>query len=68
MRKEVREMIRQAASMLLRLGTVLLVIALLSRMLPMPNKADLVGDDLAIIASGALVVMMLSYLRLTKGE
>ena len=61
-------MIRQAASMLLRLGTVLLVIALLSRMLPMPNKADLVGDDLAIIASGALVVMMASYLRLTKGE
>jgi hypothetical protein len=47
---------------------VLLLLALLARLLPMPNQADVVGDDLAIFASGALVVAAFAYLRLTKGD
>ncbi|HXW81799.1 MAG TPA: hypothetical protein VEJ84_20005 [Acidimicrobiales bacterium] len=42
--------------------------AVLARLLPIPNQADVVADDLAIIASGVLVAMALVYLRLTKGD
>jgi hypothetical protein len=59
---------RPVAVVFLQLGMVLLLLALLARLLPMPNQADVVGDDLAIFASGALVVAAFAYLRLTKGD
>jgi hypothetical protein len=34
----------------------------------MPNQADAVADDLAILASGALVAMACAFLRLTKED
>lgn len=57
---------RPAALMFLQLGMVMLLLALLARLLPMPNEADVVGDDLAIFASGLLVAVAFVYLRLTK--
>jgi hypothetical protein len=42
--------------------------AVLIRFLPVPNQADVVGDDLAILASGALVAVAFGYLRLTKED
>lgn len=59
---------RPAAVVLLQLGLVLLVLAVLVRLLPIPNQADVVGDDLALLASGTLVALALVYLRLTKGD
>jgi hypothetical protein len=59
---------RPVAVVFLQLGMVLLLLALLARLLPMPNQADVVADDLAILASGALVVAAFAYLRLTKGD
>lgn len=47
---------------------VLLLLALLGRLLPIPNEADVVADDLAIFASGALVLLAFAYLRLTKED
>jgi hypothetical protein len=44
----------------------MLLLALLARLLPMPDEADVVGDDLAIFASGLLVAVTFVYLRLTK--
>jgi hypothetical protein len=44
------------------------VLAVLVRLLPIPNQADVVGDDLALLASGTLVALALVYLRLTKGD
>jgi hypothetical protein len=61
-------MMRPLAVVLLQLGLVLLVLAVLVRLLPIPNQADVVADDLAIIASGAVVAVALLYLRLTKGD
>ena len=46
----------------------MLLLALLARLLPIPNEADVVADDLAIFASGALVVVAFAYLRLTKED
>jgi hypothetical protein len=59
---------RPAALLFLQLGMVMLLLALLARLLPMPNQADVVGDDLAIFASGALVAVAFAYLRLTKED
>jgi len=67
LKKEVL-MMRPMAVVLLQLGLVLLALAVLARLLPIPNQADVVADDLAIIASGVLVAMALVYLRLTKGD
>jgi hypothetical protein len=46
----------------------LLIMALLARLLPMPNQADVVADDLAIFSSGALVVVAFAFLRVTKED
>ncbi len=46
----------------------MLLLAGLARLLPMPNQADAVAADLAILASGALVAVALAYLRLTKED
>lgn len=66
-KKEVLTM-RPVAVLFLQLGVVLLLLALLVRLLPMPNQADVVGDDLAIFASAALVVVTFVYLRLKKED
>jgi hypothetical protein len=34
----------------------------------MPDQADVVADDLALLASGTLVVIAFAYLRLTKED
>jgi hypothetical protein len=59
---------RPMAVLFLQLGMVLLLLALLARVLPIPNQADVVADDLAIFASGTLVVVAFAYLRLTKED
>jgi hypothetical protein len=59
-------MLRLAAALLVRLGLVMLVLAVLVRLVPTPNQADVVVDDFAIAASLALVLVPVIYLRLTK--
>jgi hypothetical protein len=59
---------RPAVVVLLQLGMVLLLLAVFARVLPMPNQADVVADDLALLASGSLVVIAFAYLRLTKED
>ncbi len=61
-------MVRVAAAICLRLGLVFLGLAALVRLFPMPNKADLVGDDLALFSSGLLVLITFAYLRFTKEQ
>jgi hypothetical protein len=59
-------MLRLAAAMLVRIGLVLLVMAVLVRLLPMPNRADVVADDFAIAVSLVLVLAAAIHLRLTR--
>jgi hypothetical protein len=59
-------MARLAIAMLVRIGLVLLVLAVLVRLLPMPDRADVAADDLAIAVSLLLVLAAASYLRLTR--
>lgn len=61
-------MMRPAAMVLLRLGLVLPVMAVLTRLLPVPNQADVVGGGLVILASGGLVAVAFAYLRFTKED
>ena len=65
--KEVSIM-RPVAVVFLQIGMVMLLLAGLARLLPMPNQADVVAADLAILASGALVAVAFAYLRLTKED
>ncbi len=58
-------MMREAAKALIRVGVVLLVLALL--VLPFIKvEANRVADDLAIIVSGLLLVISATYVRLTR--
>jgi hypothetical protein len=59
-------MLRLTAALLVRMGLVLLVLAVLVRLLPMPNRADVVADDFAIAVSLVLVLAASIYLRLTR--
>lgn len=59
---------RPVAVVFLQIGLVMMLLAVLARLLPMPNQADVVADDLAILASGALVAVAFAYLRLTKED
>jgi hypothetical protein len=59
-------MLRLAAALLVRLGLVLLVLAALVRVVPMPDQADVVADDFAIAVSLVLVLSASVYLRLTR--
>lgn len=59
-------MLRLAAVLLVRLGLVMLVLAVLVRLLPMPDRADVVADDFAITVSLVLVLAPSVYLRLTR--
>lgn len=55
-------MLKQAASLLVRLGLIMLVLALLVRFSGL-SEANLVGDDLAILVSLAVVIAGASYTR-----
>lgn len=57
---------RPLAVLFLQAGMVILLVALLARLVPIPNQADAVGDDLAIFASTTLVVLTFGYLRLRR--
>jgi hypothetical protein len=59
-------MLRLAAALLVRLGLVMLVLAVLVRLVPMSNRADAVADDFAIVVSLVLVLAPSIYLRLTR--
>lgn len=59
---------RPVAIVFLQIGLVMMLLAVLARLLPMPNQADVVADDLAILASGTLVAVAFAYLRLTKED
>jgi hypothetical protein len=59
-------MLRLTAALLVRVGLVLLVLAVLGRLLPMPNRADVVADEFAIAVSLALTLVPAGYLRLTR--
>ena len=59
-------MLRLTAALLVRMGLVLLVMAVLVRLLPMPDQADVMADDFAIVVSLALVLGPAIYLRLTR--
>lgn len=59
-------MARLTAALLVRTGLVLLVLAVLVRLLPMPDRADAVADDFAIAVSLVLVLTAAIYLRLTR--
>jgi uncharacterized membrane protein YadS len=58
-------MMREAAKALIRVGVVLLVLALLVRPF-IKLEASRVADDLAVIVSGLLLVVAASYVRLTR--
>jgi hypothetical protein len=59
-------MLRLVAAMLVRVGLVLTVMAVLVRLVPMPNRADVMADDFAIAVSLALVLVASVHLRLTR--
>jgi hypothetical protein len=59
-------MLRLAAALLVRLGLVMLILAALVRLVPMPNQADVMADDFAIVLSLVLVLAPAIYLRLTR--
>jgi hypothetical protein len=59
-------MLRLTAALLVRMGLVLLVMAVLVRLLPMPDRADVMADDFAIAVSLAVVLGPAIYLRLTR--
>jgi hypothetical protein len=59
-------MLRLTAALLVRVGLVLLVLAVLGRLLPMPNRADVVADEFAIAVSLALTLAPAIYLRTTR--
>lgn len=59
-------MARLAVALLVRMGLVLLVLAAGVRLLPMPDRADVVADDFAIAVSLVLVLAASIYLRLTR--
>lgn len=59
-------MARLAVALLVRMGLVLLVLAVMVRLLPMPDRADVVADDFAIAVSLVLVLTAAIYLRLTR--
>ena len=59
-------MSRLASALLVRMGLVLLILAVLVRLLPMPNRADVMADDFAIAIFLVLVLAASIHLRLTR--
>jgi hypothetical protein len=60
-------MARLTAQLLVRVGLVFLVLAAWGRLLPMPDRADVVADEFAIAVSLLLVLAATGYLLLTRG-
>jgi hypothetical protein len=58
--------LRLVSALLVRMGLVLLVLAVLVRLLPMPNRADVMADDFAIAIFLVLVLGASIHLRLTR--
>ena len=58
-------MTAQAARVLIRIGVILLVMALLARLVGL-SSADLVGDDLAILSSLGVIAVGAAYLRFSR--
>jgi hypothetical protein len=61
-------MARLMAAALVRVGLAMLVLAILVRLLPMPNQADVVAADLSIAVSLLLVLAPSIYLRVRKEQ
>jgi succinate dehydrogenase hydrophobic anchor subunit len=59
-------MLRLAAALLVRLGLVMLILAIGVRLVPMPDRADVMADDFAIAISLVLVLTASIHLRLTR--
>jgi hypothetical protein len=59
-------MLRLTLALLCRIGLVLLIMAVLVRLLPMPDRADVMADDFAIAVNLSLVLGSAIYLRLTR--
>ena len=59
-------MLRLTAALLVRMGLVLLILAVLVRLLPMPSRADVMADNFAIAVSLLLVLVPSIYLRVTR--
>jgi formate hydrogenlyase subunit 3/multisubunit Na+/H+ antiporter MnhD subunit len=57
---------RLMSAMFVRVGLAMLVLGLLVRLMPIPNRADVVADDLAIAVSVLLILVASVYLRLSR--
>ena len=55
----------EAARMLIRIGVILLVLALLARLAGL-STANLIGDDLAILASLGIIATGAAFLRFSR--
>jgi hypothetical protein len=58
---------RLAAQLLVRVGLVMLALGVLGRLLPMPDRADVMADEFAIAVSLTLVLAASLYLAATMG-
>jgi hypothetical protein len=58
-------MTTQAARVLIRIGVILLVLALLARLGGL-SEADLIGDDLAVLVSLGIIATGAAYLRVSR--
>jgi hypothetical protein len=59
-------MTRLTAALLVRMGLVMLILAGLVRLMPMPDRADVMADNFAIAVSLVLTLAPAIYLRLTR--
>lgn len=55
----------EVARMLIRVGVILLVLALLARLAGL-SRANLIGDDLAVLASLGIIATGVMYLRFSR--
>lgn len=58
---------RVTAQLLVRVGLAMLVLGIFGRLLPMPDGADVMADELAIAVSLTLVLAATLYLAATMG-
>jgi hypothetical protein len=58
-------MTTQVARLLIRIGVILLVLALLARLGGL-SKANLIGDDLAVLASLGIIATGAAYLWFSR--
>jgi hypothetical protein len=58
-------MSRDVARILIRLGVILLILASLARLGGL-TKANLIGDDLALLSSAGTILVGAAYLRFAR--